>query len=94
MGSCHTILMKDLGMHQVSTKFVPRILTDDQKLQQFFMCENLLQRANDDENLLKNVHTGDRQGFKVTKLKPNNNPQTGRVLLHLAPRKYNRCACE
>jgi hypothetical protein len=45
MGSCHTILTKDLGMHQVSTKFVPRILTDDQKLQQFFMCENLHQRA-------------------------------------------------
>jgi hypothetical protein len=39
---------------------VPRILTDYWKLQQFFMCENLLQRANDDENLLKTVITSDK----------------------------------
>jgi hypothetical protein len=36
---------------------VPTLLTDDQKLQQFYICENLLQKAND-ENLLKNVITG------------------------------------
>jgi hypothetical protein len=39
---------RDLRMHRVSAKFVPRLLTDD-----------LLQRANDDENLFKNVITGD-----------------------------------
>jgi hypothetical protein len=39
---------EDLGMHQVSAKFVPRLLTDD-----------LLKRANGDENLLKNVINGD-----------------------------------
>jgi hypothetical protein len=27
--------MKDLGMHFVSAKIVPRLLTDDQKLQHF-----------------------------------------------------------
>jgi hypothetical protein len=48
-----------LGMHRVSEKRVPRLLTDDQKLQQFSICGNLLQRANDDDNLLKNVITGD-----------------------------------
>jgi hypothetical protein len=40
IGSCHTILMEDLGMCRVSAKFVPRLLTDD--------LQNLLQRANDD----------------------------------------------
>jgi hypothetical protein len=25
IGSCHTVLMEDLGMHQVSAKFVPRL---------------------------------------------------------------------
>jgi hypothetical protein len=34
-GSCHRILMEDLGMHWVSAKFVTRHLTDDQKLQHF-----------------------------------------------------------
>jgi hypothetical protein len=47
-------------MHQVSAKFVPRVLTSDQKLQWFSIYEHLLQRANDDENLLKNVITGDK----------------------------------
>jgi hypothetical protein len=47
-------------MHQVSANFVPR----------------LLQRENEDENLLKNVITG---GFTVMTLKPKNNPHTGRV---------------
>jgi hypothetical protein len=47
--SCHTILTEDLGMHWVSAKFVPRLLTDD-----------LLQRANDDQNILKNVIIGDK----------------------------------
>jgi hypothetical protein len=28
-GSCYTVLTEDLGMHQVSAKFVPRLLTDD-----------------------------------------------------------------
>jgi hypothetical protein len=39
---------EDLGMHWVSAKFVPKLLNDD-----------LLQRANDDECLLKNVITSD-----------------------------------
>jgi hypothetical protein len=39
---------------------VPRLLTDDQKLHRFSICENLLQRASNDENLLKNVITGDK----------------------------------
>jgi hypothetical protein len=42
--------MDDLEMHWASAKFVPRLLTDDQKLQQFPIFENLIQRANDDEN--------------------------------------------
>jgi hypothetical protein len=42
IGSCHTILMEDLGMHWVSAKFVPSLLTDDRKLQRFSICENLL----------------------------------------------------
>jgi hypothetical protein len=57
-GSCHTILTEDLGMHWFSAKFMPKSLTDDQKLHRFSICKNL-QRANDDENLLKNVITGD-----------------------------------
>jgi hypothetical protein len=33
VGSCHTILLEDLGMCWVSEKCSPRLLTDNQKLQ-------------------------------------------------------------
>jgi hypothetical protein len=29
IGPCHTVLTEDLGMHQVSLKFVPMFLTED-----------------------------------------------------------------
>jgi hypothetical protein len=68
-------------MHWVSEIFLPRLFTDDQKLQQFYICENLLQ------TLLPVM----RHGFTVMTLRPNNNPDTGRFLLHLAPRKRDKC---
>jgi hypothetical protein len=40
--------------------FVPRLLNDNHKLQQIFICENLLQRPND-ENRLKNAITDDER---------------------------------
>jgi AraC-like DNA-binding protein len=33
IGSCHTILRKDLGMHQVSEKFVPSHLIQNLRIQ-------------------------------------------------------------
>jgi hypothetical protein len=79
IGSCHTILMDYLGMHHVSAKFVPRLLTDDQKLKRFSICDQMSLPVM-------------RRGFMVMTWKPNNNPHTGKVLLCLTPRKHNRCA--
>jgi hypothetical protein len=80
-GACHTVLMEDLSMHWVSAKFGPRLLTDDQKLQRFSICENL--------QISLPVTKG---GLMVMTLKPNNSPHSGRVLLCLAPRKHDNCA--
>jgi hypothetical protein len=82
IGSCHTVLTEDLEMHWVSAEFVQRLLTGDQKLQQFSIFETLLQ-------MLLLVM---RPGFTVVTLKPNNNSHTGRVLLFLTSRKHDRCA--
>jgi hypothetical protein len=54
---CHEILTENLGMHRIAAKFVPRLLTDDQKQNQVDVSKELLDRANDD-NFLKNI-TGD-----------------------------------
>jgi transposase len=55
---CHKILTKNLGMHRIAAKFVPRLLTDDQKQNQADVSKELLGQANDD-NFLKNIITGD-----------------------------------
>jgi len=46
-------------MHRVAAKFVPRILTADQKQQRVNVCNELRQLASDDETLLSRVITGD-----------------------------------
>ena len=46
-------------MHRIAAKFVPRLLTDDQKQNRVDVSQELLDRANGDDNFLKNVITGD-----------------------------------
>jgi hypothetical protein len=37
-GTCQRVLTEELGMHRVAAKFVPRILTADQKQQRVKVC--------------------------------------------------------
>ena len=46
-------------MRRVSAKFVPRLLTDDQKENCVEISQELLANANGNENFLKNIITGD-----------------------------------
>ena len=46
-------------MRRVSAKFVPRLLTDDQKEHRVEISQELLANAYDNENFLKNTITGD-----------------------------------
>jgi hypothetical protein len=57
--SCHTILTEKLKMHRVAAKFVPRLLTGEQKQNRITVSQELLDHSNTDENFLKNVITGD-----------------------------------
>ena len=57
--SCHTILTEKLKMHRVAAKFVPRLLTEEQKQNRVTVSQELLDRSNTEENFLKNVITGD-----------------------------------
>jgi hypothetical protein len=50
VGSCHTIFTEKLNMHRVAAKFVPRLLTGEQNEQRVAICQELLFRANDEEN--------------------------------------------
>ena len=58
-GTCQRVLKEELGIHRVAAKFVPRILTADQKQQHVNVCTELRQLTSDDETFLSRVITGD-----------------------------------
>jgi len=58
-GTCQQVLTEELGMHHVTTNFVPRILTADHKQQHVNICTEICQLASNDETFLSRVITGD-----------------------------------
>jgi len=59
MGSCNAILTDDLHMKRVCAKFVPSLLTDDQREQCHPIACDLFERSCEDVQFLKNIVTGD-----------------------------------
>ena len=59
IGSCHQFFTEKLQMRRVSAKFVPHLLTDDQKENRVEISQELLANANSNENFPKNIITGD-----------------------------------
>ena len=59
MGSCHSILTEDLGMKRVAAKFVPRLLTPEQKEFRVMTSSDLLETSRDDPSFSSSIITGD-----------------------------------
>ena len=59
--SCHTILTEKLKVHRVAAKFVPRLLTEEQKQNRVSVSREILHCPNTDENFLKNVKKFDEK---------------------------------
>jgi len=58
-GTCQKILTEDLRMRCVTAKFVPRLLTAEQKNDRVSICTDLRDRAQNDLNFMSSVITGD-----------------------------------
>ena len=58
-GTCQTIITEDLGMRRISAKFVPRLLTPDQKDTRLTLSQEMMDRTAADPNFLPNIITGD-----------------------------------
>jgi len=58
-GLCQAILTEKLNMQRVAAKFVPCVLTEDQKANRVNISQELLDRVSVDENFLKTIVTGD-----------------------------------
>jgi len=59
IGSCHQISTEKLQKRRVSAKFVPRLLTDNQKENRVEIIQELLANANGNDKFPKNT-TGDK----------------------------------
>ncbi|GFS37153.1 HTH_48 domain-containing protein [Nephila pilipes] len=57
--SAHAIFREDLNMNRVATKFVPKLLTPEQKDLLFDITQDLLDTANTDPGFLNTVITRD-----------------------------------
>lgn len=57
--SAHAILHDDLNMHTVAAKFVPKLLSPEQKDLRFEVAQDLLDTANTDGEFLNTMITGD-----------------------------------
>ena len=58
-GSCQRILTEQLNMHRTAAKFVPRVLTQDQKDRRVAICQELKETMINVPTLILNVITGD-----------------------------------
>jgi len=58
-GTVQLIFGDNLNMRRISARFVPRLLSDDQKAHRVSVCRELKQQARDDPNFISNVITGD-----------------------------------
>jgi len=59
IGSVHTILTADLGLRRVSMKFVPKLLTMEQKQLRLEITQDMLDCVESDSSFLNTVITGD-----------------------------------
>jgi len=59
IGSCYQIFTEKLQIRHVSAKFVPSLLTDDEKENRVEISQELLAIANGNENFLTNIIKGD-----------------------------------
>jgi len=57
-GPCQRILTEQLNLHRIAAKFVPRVLTHDQKDSRVAICQELKETVINNPTLLLNVITG------------------------------------
>ena len=58
-GSVQAILTSELNMRRIAAKFVPRLLTQEQKENRVEVCKELRQSASEDPSLMSRIITGD-----------------------------------
>jgi len=58
-GTVQRILVDNFNKRRISARYVPRLLSDNQKALHVSICRELKQQARDDPNFISNIITGD-----------------------------------
>ena len=87
VGSCYEILTAKLKMHRDAAKFVPRLMIDDQEANCVRVCQELLDRSDEDEYFLSRIITGDESWVYGYDIKMKVQSSHGRVKRLQDPRK-------
>jgi hypothetical protein len=87
-GSVQSILTEDLGMKHFSAKFVPNLLTVEQKEIRLAVARDLLQCADQDANFMKIIITGDE--FRNNGYDPETKVQSSQWKALRSPRPKSR----
>lgn len=66
--SVHNILKKDLNLSKLAPKFVPCLLTEEQRHFRVSLCEDNIQSLKDDPLFLSRIVTGDKSWVSVFEL--------------------------
>ena len=86
-GTCQWVLTEELGMHRVAAKFVPRILTADQKQQRVKSVLNFVSSPLTMKRSCLGSSLAMRAGFTVTTLRQSDNPSSGKAPRHQGPKR-------
>jgi hypothetical protein len=62
-GVYQEILTENLNMRRIAAKFVPRLLTNDQKQRRVNVCLELREKPNEDQTFISRIITGDEIGI-------------------------------
>jgi histone-lysine N-methyltransferase SETMAR len=76
-------------MRCISARFVPRLLSDNQKAHRVSVCRELKQQARDDSNFVSNIITGDET--RVYGYDPETKQQLSQWKLPNSPRPKKAC---
>ena len=88
-GTCHTIVTEYLKMRRVASKFVPRLLSVNQKQQRLDVCLEIKENTANSPSFISNVITT-KPGFTPPARKPKLNTGNAKVRGHLDRRRQGK----
>jgi len=83
----HEILTFELGKQKICAKLVPKILTNEQKVNRRNVCLDLLERIENDKKISNMSQQVMKRGFSNTILTPNDKVRSGTRATHRAQRE-------